>query len=71
MTTSKTIEQLIEAGMTVDDIERIDVLQNEPKEMTNLTSDSGRCPVCGRVHHFKTKSNKCSYCGQTLIWREI
>lgn len=40
-------------------------------KMFSIDSKKGRCPRCGHDHYLKTKSDRCSYCGQKLIHEEI
>ncbi len=39
---------------------------NTAAKMFSVDSKKGRCPVCGHDHYLKTKSDRCSYCGQKL-----
>lgn len=36
-------------------------------QMINSNARGGQCPVCGHFHRYRTKSDRCSFCGQKLI----
>ena len=40
---------------------------NHPRKMIRITEDHGACPLCGHYHYWKTKSDRCNYCGQRLL----
>ena len=40
---------------------------NTPAQMYHRNKTGGDCPLCGRRHSYKAKSDRCYYCGQKLF----